>query len=105
MSKVKEVKSYEVCGFKFNTKEEAEKFDKEHTFVFDDYEGGYIALAHKDIDKYQKQLVADEKSLYELYVNLANSNSMGSLYPLSVISYVFDQNNINTQDVWNTIYP
>ena len=105
MSKVKEVKSYEVNGFKFNTKEEAEKFDKEHMFIFDDYEGGYIALAHKDIHKYQKQFDEDKKSLYELYVNLANSNSMGSLYPLSVISYVFEQNNTNTQDVWNTIYP
>ena len=97
---INEITTYEVCGFKFKTKDEAEVFINENTLVFDDYEEEYIALSNKDIEKYLLRLNEDKERFFEDFRNLANSNSMGALYPLTVCNYVMQKMNVSSDEVW-----
>ena len=100
---INEITTYEVCGFKFKTNNEAEHFLKENTLVFDDYEEGYVALRNKDIEKYLLRLNEDKESFFEDFRNLANSNSMGALYPLTVCNYVMQKMNVDSSEVWGEV--
>ena len=42
----------------------------------------------------------DREGLFKLYRELANSNSMGSVDSLTSINLVFENNNVNMNDVW-----
>lgn len=96
---IEKVETYEVNGFKFKSKEDAEDFVQNHTLVYDDYEEGYVALSNKDIEQCKLEFVACKERLFEKYRKLANSNSMGALYPLAVISHVIGDSGV--EEAWN----
>lgn len=100
MSNIVEVKTYKIFDFSFDTYQEAKDFEESNVFVFDDYERAYIALKLKDIQRYENMLFENKDALFEDFKDMCNSNSMGCLYPLSVINYVFDKHNIDSCEIW-----
>ena len=98
---IEKIETYEVNGFKFNSKEEAEEFVENNTLVYDDYGEGYVALSNKDIEQCRLEFTACKERLFEKYRKLANSNSMGALYPLAVIIYVIGDSGV--EEAWNEV--
>ena len=92
---------YDVFGFKFDNEEEALSFEANNVFVWDEYDECYLALERKDVDRYTTLLSDNYESLCKTYRDLANSNSMGALYPLAVIRYVFEINGKDLSCVWD----
>lgn len=100
MSIIKEVVTYHVYGYKFKSKKDAEDFVAENYFVYDDYDDEYKAVSRSSLVRYENMLKEDKDRLFELYRDLANSNSMGSIWALTAINLVFGSNNISMDDVW-----
>ena len=100
MSIIKEVVTYFVYDYKFKSKEDAEKFVCENCFIYDEFDGSYRAVSMSSVLKYENMLKEDRGGLFKLYRELANSNSMGSVGALTSIDLVFENNNVNMDDVW-----
>lgn len=92
---------YDVFGFTFDNEEEALLFEANNVFVWDDYDKCYLALSRKDVDKYSELFLDNYEGICETYRDLANSNSMGALYPLAVIRYVFEKNGKDLSCAWD----
>lgn len=99
---INEVKTvqYEVFGYKFDNIQEAVDFESGNVFTWDDYDECYLALDIKDVSRYSLMFKEEYKNICKTYKDLANSNSMGALYPLAVIKYVFETNNCHVSSVW-----
>ena len=100
MSNIKEVVTYHVYDYKFKSKKDAENFVSDNYFVYDEYDDGYRAVSRSSVLRYENMLKEDKDGLFELYRDLANSNSMGSIGVLTSINLVFRNNNIDMDDVW-----
>ena len=100
MSIIKEVVTYFVYDYKFKSKKDAEKFVCENYFIYDEFDERYMAVSRSSVLKYEDMLKEDREGLFKLYRELANSNSMGSVGALTSINLVFENNNVNMNDVW-----
>ena len=100
MSIIKEVVTYFVYDYEFKSKKDAENFVSENYFVYDDYYDEYKAVSRSSVLKYENMLKGGRDELFKLYRELANSNSMGSIDALTSINLVFENNNVNMDDVW-----
>ena len=100
MSIIKEVVTYFVYDYKFKSKKDAEKFVCENYFIYDDYDDKYKAVSRSSLVRYENMLKEDKDGLFELYRELANSNSMGSIGVLTAINLVFRNNSVSMDDVW-----
>lgn len=100
MSIIKEVVTYHVYDYEFKSKKDAEYFVAENYFVYDDYYEEYKAVSRSSLVVYENMLKEDKDRLFEIYRELANSNSMGSIGALTSINLVFENNNVNMDDVW-----
>ena len=100
MSIIKEVVTYFVYDYEFKSKEYAEKFVCENYFIYDEFDERYRAVSISSVLKYENMLKEDREELFKLYRELANSNSMGSVGALTSIDLVFENNNVNMDDVW-----
>ena len=100
MSIIKEVVTYFVYDYKFKSKKDAENFVCENYFVYDEFDERYRAVSRDKVLRYENMLKEDREELFKLYRELANSNSMGSVGALTSINLVFENNNVNMDDVW-----
>ena len=100
MSIIKEVVTYFVYNYKFKSKKDAEKFVCENYFIYDEYDERHRAVSRDRVLRYENMLNEDREGLFKLYRELANSNSMGSVDSLTSINLVFENNNVNMNDVW-----
>ena len=100
MSIIKEVVTYFVYNYEFKSKKDAENFVCENYFVYDEFDERYRAVNRDKVLRYENMLKEDREELFKLYRELANSNSMGSVGALTSIDLVFENNNVNMDDVW-----
>ena len=97
---IKEVVTYFVYDYEFKSMRDAEKFVCENYFIYDEFDERHIAVSRSSVLKYENMLKGGRDELFKLYRELANSNSMGSVGALTSINLVFENNNVNMDDVW-----